>query len=251
MYEIDKKNLGSFIAKRRKEKGYTQKALAEHLFISDKAVSKWETGISIPDASLWIPLADLLGVTVTELLMCQHMEEPTQMDSVQVEGLIKKAIRFSNDNPHLKQRMKQQRIAIFCICIAVSCIENCILYINNAISESLLTYDFIGAIFGAYFLLLVKDSLPTYYDQNKITSYSDGFFRMNMPGLAFNNSNWPHIVNVGRIWTMAVLVCYPIIHGILYILFPAIWNSLGKYLSLLIVLGGLFIPMYFIGKKYQ
>ncbi len=71
MYEIDKKKFGAFIAEHRKEKGYTQKELSERLFISDKAVSKWETGVSIPDAALWIPLADLLDVTGTELLMCQ------------------------------------------------------------------------------------------------------------------------------------------------------------------------------------
>ena len=44
MFEIDKEKLGAFISQLRKEKGYTQKELAERLFISNKAVSKWETG---------------------------------------------------------------------------------------------------------------------------------------------------------------------------------------------------------------
>lgn len=47
MYEIDKKLLGAFIAELRKEKGFTQKELAEKLFLSDKAISKWETGGSL------------------------------------------------------------------------------------------------------------------------------------------------------------------------------------------------------------
>ena len=47
MYELDKKKLGSFIAELRKEKGFTQKELAERLFLSDKAISKWETGGSL------------------------------------------------------------------------------------------------------------------------------------------------------------------------------------------------------------
>ncbi len=46
MFDIDKKAFGTFVAARRKEKGYTQKELAEKLFLSDKAVSKWETGVS-------------------------------------------------------------------------------------------------------------------------------------------------------------------------------------------------------------
>ena len=46
MYSIDKKQFGAFVARLRKEKGYTQKELAARLFVSDKAVSKWETGVS-------------------------------------------------------------------------------------------------------------------------------------------------------------------------------------------------------------
>lgn len=46
MFAIDKKKFGAFVSELRKEKGYTQKQLAEKLFLSDKAVSKWETGIS-------------------------------------------------------------------------------------------------------------------------------------------------------------------------------------------------------------
>ena len=56
MFEINKSAFGTFLAERRKEKGYTQKELAAKLFISDKAVSKWERALSMPDISLLIPL---------------------------------------------------------------------------------------------------------------------------------------------------------------------------------------------------
>ena len=46
MYEIDNQKFGRFVAALRKEKGYTQKELAEKLFLSDKAISKWERGVS-------------------------------------------------------------------------------------------------------------------------------------------------------------------------------------------------------------
>ena len=74
MFEIDKEKFGALISELRKEKGYTQKELAQQLYVSDKAVSKWETGNSIPDTSLLIPLAELLGVSVTELLMCERVQ---------------------------------------------------------------------------------------------------------------------------------------------------------------------------------
>ena len=59
MFEIDKQRFGKFVAELRKEKGVTQKELAKELFISDKAISKWETGVSIPDTALLVPLAKL------------------------------------------------------------------------------------------------------------------------------------------------------------------------------------------------
>lgn len=46
MYELDKRKFGAFVSQLRKEKGYTQKELSERLMISDKAISKWETGVS-------------------------------------------------------------------------------------------------------------------------------------------------------------------------------------------------------------
>ena len=79
MYEIDKEAFGKFLAQQRKAKGYTQKALAEKLFVSDKAVSKWERSLSMPDISLLIPLSEILEVSVTELLEGRLFPEETHM----------------------------------------------------------------------------------------------------------------------------------------------------------------------------
>lgn len=65
---MDQEKIGKFIAELRKEKGLTQAQLAERFDISNKAVSKWETGKSLPDASIMIDLCNFLGITVNELL---------------------------------------------------------------------------------------------------------------------------------------------------------------------------------------
>lgn len=60
--------VGKFIADCRKEKQLTQIQLAEKLNITNRAVSKWETGKSMPDTSVMMPLCEILGITVNELL---------------------------------------------------------------------------------------------------------------------------------------------------------------------------------------
>ena len=65
---MNTEKMGRFIAERRKDKHMTQKDFARMLNITDKAVSKWERGISCPDISLLPSVADILGVTIHELL---------------------------------------------------------------------------------------------------------------------------------------------------------------------------------------
>ena len=67
--------IGAFISERRKAKGWTQRQLAEKLEITDKAISKWETGRSMPDLSLFMPLCTLLDVTLNELFAGECIAE--------------------------------------------------------------------------------------------------------------------------------------------------------------------------------
>ena len=60
--------IGRFIAERRKKANLTQMQLADKLGITDKAVSKWERGVAMPDTSIMLELCELLGISVNELL---------------------------------------------------------------------------------------------------------------------------------------------------------------------------------------
>ena len=64
---MDQIKIGKFIAQRRKECNLTQAQLAEKLSITDRAVSKWETGRALPDSSIMLELCDVLGITVNDL----------------------------------------------------------------------------------------------------------------------------------------------------------------------------------------
>ena len=72
---MDQKKIGAFIANRRKQRGFTQSQLAEILGITDKAISKWENGRSMPDLSLFTPLCEQLQITLNELMLGELIPE--------------------------------------------------------------------------------------------------------------------------------------------------------------------------------
>lgn len=65
---MDQIKIGRFIAERRKQVNLTQLQLADKLGLTDKAVSKWERGIAMPDSSIMLELCGILGITVNDLL---------------------------------------------------------------------------------------------------------------------------------------------------------------------------------------
>lgn len=251
MFEIDKQQFGGFIATLRKEKGYTQKELAQQLFISDKAVSKWETAASIPDTALLIPLADLLDISVTELLMCERIIDSKPMDAGQVEGIVKTAISYSGENTSRAYQNKSKWKLLYIVALLIGAAELILLHMMNQLSENIGVMVLLGAIFGAYFCFFARNRLPTYHDENRITSYGDGPFRMNLPGVAINNSNWPYIVLVGRIWTTAMMIAFPAVFYLLMNCLPDFWTSSGETVSAAIVVCSLFIPIVVVAKKYE
>lgn len=79
---MTKENLGKFISENRKALGMTQEELAQKLFVTNKAVSKWENGQSFPDIALFEPLAEALGVSVSELIAGEKDENDVSVKAV-------------------------------------------------------------------------------------------------------------------------------------------------------------------------
>lgn len=71
---MDQEKIGKFIAEQRKKNNLTQAQLAEKLGISDRAISKWENGKSMPDSSIMIELCKILNITTTDLLIGEKLE---------------------------------------------------------------------------------------------------------------------------------------------------------------------------------
>ena len=101
---IDQIKIGKFIAAKRKEKSLTQADVAEGLGITDRAVSKWERGLSLPDASIILELCSILGISIAELLTGEATMEEDYKDKA--ERLILEIRRKEEENNRYLLRME-------------------------------------------------------------------------------------------------------------------------------------------------
>ncbi len=255
MRELDKVKVGAFVAQLRRERGWTQKELAGRLFVSDKAVSKWERGASLPDIALLEPLAQVLGVTVTELLRGERMGE-TPLEKGEVEELVTAAARLSaQEQERLVGRRKHWRAA-WVVCVLAAILEvwwlSALGFTLSVLLDGVLVVEGLTLGFGFYFCFLAKETLPAFYDQNRLNFYSDGIFRMNLPGVRFHNSNWPHIVKAARGWLLGTAVVFPILYAVAWSLLPAaLWNGGAALFLQLAGCLSFFLPVMAAGKKYE
>lgn len=141
--------IGTFIAKCRKEKNLTQAQLAEKLNITDRAVSKWETGKSMPDSSIMLELCDILGITVNELLSGQKFDMENDL-----EGFGKKAdenllaMKRNNENSRSKNRMRLSLFSAVFVVGIMTCLI-CDIAISSRVTWSLIP---VSSIVFAWFI---------------------------------------------------------------------------------------------------
>ncbi len=182
MYQISNEKFGLFVTELRKEKNLTQKDLAEKLYVSDKTVSKWERGLSMPNVVLLIPIADILDVTVTELLRGEKIDTQKNIDTKEVEELVVGSLDMAVRNS-IHQHRKNWILA-YLLCFLISITEIIMLVASgNSIAEmkgDILLVTGLMLLFGAWFCFFAKDMLPTYYDANKINYVSQGIFRIHL-----------------------------------------------------------------------
>ena len=85
-------SMGEIISTLRKEKGMTQKEIADQLGITDKAISNWERNIAFPDTATIPKLAEILGVSVEDLMQVKAVPAPAGKEAGRLINLILKAV---------------------------------------------------------------------------------------------------------------------------------------------------------------
>ena len=119
---MDPKKTGAIISDARRKLNMTQKDLADKLYVSDKAVSKWERGLCFPDISVLIPLTENLNISLYDLLRGEKMNKK------EVEETLKNTINFSNNE--LKRNKKKYTI-ISLIIIFIIVLTGIVTFIIN------------------------------------------------------------------------------------------------------------------------
>jgi transcriptional regulator with XRE-family HTH domain len=112
---LDQKKIGSFLRELRKGKNLTQEQLAEHLNVSGRTVSRWETGNNMPDLSLLVELADFYDVDIREIINGERKSE--SMNTEEKETL--QMVADYADNERARLLSKLRNISIVGLCASV------------------------------------------------------------------------------------------------------------------------------------
>ncbi len=111
---MDQIKIGKYIAEKRRRMGLTQRSLAAQLLVSDKAVSKWERGICLPNIELLSPLAEILDVSVKALLAGEDEEKGEEKSAV--DDIVINTVELYTEENHKREKKK---CLVICICFMI------------------------------------------------------------------------------------------------------------------------------------
>ncbi|MEG2329810.1 helix-turn-helix domain-containing protein [Anaerorhabdus sp.] len=255
MHTIDNIKFGEFLIELRKEKGYTQKDVAERLGVSDKAVSKWERGLSFPDITLLEPLANMFNITLTELYHSERIKEGEKLDKEQIGLILESSIQATSEEIAMSKRIQLMKTIYFLLSISIMCIISVWMSSMNYLPpqgtvNEIGKIQLLTLIILVYFTFFAKTKLPIYYDQNKVDVYTHGFVRFHIAGLKLNNNNWQAIVYANCVGLSIYLVLLSIIYAIYSAFSPFTYETMKSVAIILLILLML-VPTYIVGKKYE
>lgn len=179
---MEQVKIGKFIASKRKEQGLTQLQLAEKLGITDRAVSKWETGKSLPDASLMPELCKLLKITINDLL-CGEVVSVENYNEKAEKALLEMVKKEELQN---KRLMMYENVIGFgsTISFLIQVLVAVFFIKNTTVQIILFILAFAFLIIGVSFALKIEAETGYYECQkchNKyIPKYSSVYFAMHL-----------------------------------------------------------------------
>lgn len=141
---MDQEKIGKFISKVRKKNKLTQKQLAEKLGITDRAISKWENGKSMPDLALLKPLCNILGIAINELLSGEYISKNEREENL--EENIVSAINNSK---------KRQNISELIFYLFILLFGTLMMIISMSVFSTPIGFTMWYSIIGTYVLMII------------------------------------------------------------------------------------------------
>ena len=144
----------------------------------------------------------------------RRVEEERRFTREETEDLIRKALTFSAEPPERRQARTKKYLPVYVICCVLGVAEALAVWaagladIEGALALLIIGVVF-GVVYGAYAMFWMAETLPRYYDENRICNFAQGAFHIHIPGIYYNNRNWKHVLRAFRVWSMVSLVLVP------------------------------------------
>lgn len=159
---MNQEKIGKFINELRKENNMTQEQLAEKMGVTDKSISRWENGKTMPDISLLGTLADNLNITIQELLNGQKM---TKNELLELKGTIENLIEYESNNQIKNSKKINKYIIIGNLVIVLAILHNQFGYLDYIFTPNIA--DFVQGMF--YGLGITFDLIGVYNNSHNIS----------------------------------------------------------------------------------
>ena len=179
---MDQLKIGKFIANRRKALGMTQLQLTEQLSVTDRAVSRWETGKTLPDSSIMLPLCQILQITATDLLCGEVVTMENHNKKIE-ENLLETARQKAEADKRLLNM--EVVIIIFSLLLLFGCIAVAsLLLMANWVRILLLAIGFVLFLVGMFFAIKIEQTAGYYKcdlcGHHYVPGYWQAFFAMHI-----------------------------------------------------------------------
>lgn len=181
---MDQIKIGKFIAEKRKQKNMTQIDFAEKLGVTNKSVSRWENGKNMPDVSLFIPICELLGITVNELISGEEIRED---EARKTNEIMVETIKESN------KAISKSRLIFYAVMIIVNSVFSIAVPLTASPSDAMAVplAAVLGAVVTTALICCLNIKLSFKFAYIPISAvlflvgsmlyYSDGIFDYGLP----------------------------------------------------------------------
>lgn len=137
------------------------------------------------------------------------MPQERQFTQKEVDALIQKALTFQTEPPERQKERVQKYLPVYLVCSVLGIVEALAVWGFGLAETEMARMSLIlgvgfGVVYGAYAFFWMTETLPRYYDENRIAQFAQGAMHIHIPGVYYNNRNWPYVLRVFRVWSDGV-----------------------------------------------